>query len=219
MVMLSAELASGIEASSWFQDSCAPYLLVDADLRIRAVNPAYEQATTQPRSRLINKQLFDAFPDNPADPTADGVANLSSSLERVFRTGARHWMGLQRYDVPDRWEPGSFVYKVWVPVNSPVKDGGRTVGVLHHVQDVTAVLSRTEQATSVASRLAELQAAADALWRQFPDLPREAVLGALTHSLCVVVGTLGYPVLERAQALARLRLEIRAGHPALDGTL
>jgi len=215
--MLSAGLASKIEASSWFKANWAPYLLVDADLRIRGVNPAYERATAHARSWLVGERLFDVFPDNPADPAADGVANLSSSLERVFRTGARHWMGVQRYDVPDPYVPGSFVYKVWAPVNSPVKDGGRTVAVLHHVQDVTAVLSRADEDTTAASRLTGLQAATDALWRQFPDVPREAVLGVLTHSQRVVIETLGAPDLERASALARLRLEARTGHPPLAG--
>jgi hypothetical protein len=215
--MLSPGLVAKIEASSWFQVSWAPYLLVDTDLRIRGVNPAYEQATAHPRSWLVGERLFDVFPDNPADPAADGVANLSSSLELVFRTGARHWMGLQRYDVPDPYDPGSFVYKVWAPVNSPVKDGGRTVAVLHHVQDVTAVLSRADEDTTVESRLTELQATTDALGRQFPDLPREAVLGTLTHSQRVIIETLGFPDLEQAQALARLRLETRTGHPPLDG--
>jgi hypothetical protein len=217
MAMLSAGLASAIEGSPWFQAASGPYLLVDTDLRIRGVNPAYERATAHPRSRLIGEQLFDVFPDNPDDPAADGVAKLSGSLELVFRTGVRHWMGVQRYDVPDLHERGSFVYKVWVPVNSPVKDGGKTVAALHHVRDVTAVLSRADRGTAVEARLAGLQAAADALGRQFPDVPREVVLGTLTHSQLVMIETLGFPDLDRAQGLARLRLEASSGYPALDG--
>lgn len=215
--MLSAALVDRIETSGWFRASSAPYLLVDGDRRIRAVNTAYEQATAHPRRHLVGERLFDVFPDNPAAPAADGVANLSRSLDRVFSRGSRHWMGVQRYDVPDLRERGSFIYKVWAPVNSPVKDGGRTVAVLHHVKDVTAVLDRADEGTATPSGLDNLQVATDALWRQFPDVPREAVLGILTHSQRVVIETLGAPDAERAEELARLRLETQAGHPPLPG--
>ena len=106
--MLSPGLVAQIEQSPWFQAPWAPYLLVDADLRIRAVNRAYEQATAHPRAWLAGERLFEVFPDNPADPVADGVANLSKSLEFVFRRGTRHWMGVQRYDVPDLADRGAF---------------------------------------------------------------------------------------------------------------
>ncbi|HWS92104.1 MAG TPA: hypothetical protein VN306_06265 [Mycobacterium sp.] len=54
------------------------------------------------------------------------------------------------------------------------------------------------------------------LGRQFPGLPPEAVLSVLTHSHSVVMETHGAPDFEQAQALAKLRLETRAGHPAGD---
>ena len=47
-------------------------------------------------------------------------------------------MGVQRYDIPDA--AGSFRMETWSPVNPPLVDGdGRIVGVLHHVEDITAV--------------------------------------------------------------------------------
>jgi hypothetical protein len=213
--VLSVGQASAIEESAWFQAKWAPYLLVDADLRIRAVNTAYERASEQPRERLVGELLFDAFPDNPADPGADRMANLSSSLELVFRLGAPHWMGVQRYDVPDRQNPGEFIYKVWTPVNFPIKDDGKTVAVPHHVQNVTRAVPPAPGQVA-APGLAEVRQAADALGRQFPELPGETVLGVLTHSHSVVMETLGAPDAERAEVLAKLRLEARAGHPLDD---
>jgi hypothetical protein len=211
--MLSARQASAIEESAWFQTTWAPYLLADADLRIRVVNTAYQHVSAHPRDCLIGRLLFDVFPDNPADPGADGVANLSRSLELVFRRGTRHWMGVQRYDAPDRQNPGEFIYKVWTPVNSPIKDDGRTIAVLHYVQDVTRVVPLVPR--QIASpELAALRNAADVLGRQFPEPPAEAVLGVLTHSHSVVMETFGAPDSERAEALAKLRLEARARHPA-----
>ncbi|BBX63471.1 hypothetical protein MSAS_26450 [Mycobacterium saskatchewanense] len=210
--MLSAGQVSAIEETAWFRTKLAPNLLVDRDLRIRAVNPAYEQVTAHPRDALIGRLLFDAFPDNPADPHADGVAKASASMESVFRRGARHWMGVQRYDIPDRQTPGEFVYRVWTPVNSPIHDDGKTVAVLHQVQDVTRVVPQPP--ASASAKLAQLRAAAEVLGRQFPELPGEAVLSVLTHSHSVVEERSGAPDFEQVVALARLRLESRAGHPA-----
>ncbi|OBF49666.1 hypothetical protein A5756_23460 [Mycobacterium sp. 852002-53434_SCH5985345] len=211
--MLSASRVSAIEESAWFQSKWAPYLLTDADLRIRAVNPACERVSGHPREGLLGHQMFDVFPDNPRDPEADGVANASASLELVLRRGIRHWLGVQRYDIPDWRNPGEFVYKVWTPVNSPIKEGKKTVAVLQHAQDITRVLppAPTDRAYP---KLLELRSAAEVLGRQFPDLPLEAVLSVLAHSHSVIMESAGVEDLKRAEALAKLRLETHAGHPA-----
>lgn len=213
--MLSAHRVSTIEDAAWFQAMWAPYLVADADLRIRAVNAACERVSGHPRESLIGEALFDVFPDNPANPEADGVANASASLESVFRRGTRHWMGVQRYDVPDRDHPGEFIYKVWTPVNSPIKEGKKTVAVLNHSQDVTRVVPPAP-ARLAYPHLTELRNAAAALARQFPDLPPETVLGVLAHSHSVVMEKSGTQDFERAEALAKLRLEAHAGHPAVE---
>ncbi|OBB69855.1 PAS domain-containing protein [Mycobacterium sp. 852014-50255_SCH5639931] len=211
--MLSASRVSAIEESAWFQSKWAPYLLTDADLRIRAVNPACERVSGHPREGLLGYQLFDVFPDNPGDPEADGVANASASLELVLRRGIRHWLGVQRYDIPDWRNPGEFVYKVWTPVNSPIKEGKKTVAVLQHAQDVTRVVPPAP-ADRAYPKLFELRSAAEVLGRQFPDLPSEAVLSVLAHSHSVIMESAGVQDFKRAEALAKLRLETHAGHAA-----
>lgn len=127
-----------VESSAWFQAADKPYLLVDGELRIDAVNAAYEAATGQPSDSLIGEWIFETLPDSPADPHG-GAANLSASFEHVLRHGLRHWMGIQRYDVPGSDE-GGFVYEQWVPVNSPLVHDGRVVGAIHHVEDVTDIV-------------------------------------------------------------------------------
>jgi hypothetical protein len=211
--MLSAGRVSVIEKSAWFQTGWAPYLLADTDLRIRAVNPAYERVSGRPRDSMLGEALFDVFPDNPAEPASDGAARVADSLERVFRRGARHWMGVLRYDSPHWQKPGAFTYKVWTPINSPIKEDGKTVAVLHHVQDVTRVVPREPEHVAY-PELSELWGAAEVLRRQFPDLPAEAVLSVLAHSHSVVLENSGAQDFERAETLARLRLETQAGHPA-----
>lgn len=213
--MLSARQAAEIENSAWFQTRWAPYALIDADLRIRSVNAAFERASAHPRDAMIGRPLFEVFPDNPADVEADGVANLADSLEKTFRRGAQHWMGVQRYDVPDRQRPGEFLYRVWMPVNSPIRDGRKTIAALHHSQDISRVVPPAASRRCFPGT-AEFRNTADSLGRQFPGLPAEVVLGVLTHSHSVLMETLGAPDLEQAGHLARLRLEARAGHPALE---
>ncbi|MBV9831333.1 MAG: PAS domain-containing protein, partial [Marmoricola sp.] len=126
-----------------FRASAAPYLLLDTEFRIRAVNPSYERATLQVASQLLGAPMFEVFPDNPAVPEARGVQRLGESFERALVSGAADRMALQRYDVRDPGT-GGFVHKSWLPRNSPLRDpDGRTVGVLHHVEDVTQLLGTT----------------------------------------------------------------------------
>jgi two-component system, response regulator / RNA-binding antiterminator len=128
-----------------FVASAAPYLVLDRELCIRAVNPAYERATLQPAAALLGCNVFDAFPDNPTTPESRSVANLTRSLETVLRRSRRDRMAVQRYDVPSPKRDGTFIRKVWSPTNSPLPDAdGRTVGVLHHVEDVTASVGTSE---------------------------------------------------------------------------
>jgi hypothetical protein len=124
-----------------FVDATTPQLLLDESFRICAVNDAYLGATGQSRGVLLEAYMFDAFPDNPEVPDATGVRNLGVSLEQVMRTSRSQHMWIQRYDVPDRALGSGFVLKYWSPSNSPVRDdvSGRAVGVVHHVEDVTAI--------------------------------------------------------------------------------
>ncbi|HET6817376.1 MAG TPA: ANTAR domain-containing protein [Mycobacteriales bacterium] len=132
------EAIVAVAAAPVFEATAAPYAILDRQLKIRAVNRAYEAATGHLRSDLLGEEMFVAFPDNPNDPHADGVRRLSASLHHVFTRGTRHYMGVQRYDVRDTDTAGRFRYKVWTPVNSPIRDeAGRCAAVLHHVEDVT----------------------------------------------------------------------------------
>lgn len=124
-----------------FAVTAAPYLLLDAELNIRAVNDAYLRATSRERDELIGEQMFDAFPDNPADVAATGVQNLQASLSRVLRDAAAHQMPIQRYDIAPSGS-AEFIPKIWSPVNSPISDDeGRVVGLLHHVEDITPLIA------------------------------------------------------------------------------
>lgn len=112
-------------------------VLLDRDLRIRAVSRAYELVALREHDELPGQYLFDAFPDNPKDPQADGTAKLASSLETAMRSGDTHKMRLQRYDIRDPATPDEFLPKVWSPINVPLLDHGELLGVVHCVTEVS----------------------------------------------------------------------------------
>lgn len=123
-----------------FDKSEKPYLLLDPGpgLHIIDANDAYATATLIKRGTIVGEKLFDAFPDNPNDPLADGAQNLYASLRIAQERGEVHKMSVQRYDVRDA--AGSFVERHWQPSNMPIFDeNGRLLYLLHHVEDVTPV--------------------------------------------------------------------------------
>ncbi|MGN6606188.1 MAG: PAS domain-containing protein [Jatrophihabitans sp.] len=135
-----------------FRVSAAPYLLLDVDLRIRAANLAYQQATHHHIADMVGEFMFDVFPDNPATPEARSVERLTASFEGALLRGRPDRMQTQRYDVIDR--DRGFVRKTWLPVNSPIRDAtGKTIGVLHHVEDVTRLVAGTALERSLTAPL------------------------------------------------------------------
>jgi PAS domain-containing protein len=121
--------------ASLFADAPCPFLVLAPDFEIIDGNRAYLDATRRGRDSLVGRQMFDAFPDNPDDPLADGVSNLHRSFESALTSGARHLMALQRYDVRDY--AGRWRLRYWKPANWPVIADGRVLALVHHVVDVT----------------------------------------------------------------------------------
>jgi hypothetical protein len=115
-----------------------PKVLIDRDLVIRAANPAFLRATGHAQDNLLHREVFDAFPDNPDNPDANGVERLGASFEQVLRTGTLHNMVVQRYDILNE-RSGEFTQRHWVPVNSPICADGRVVGIAHQAKDVTVL--------------------------------------------------------------------------------
>ena len=124
---------------------CAPNLnvVLSPELKIVAVTDAYLKATLTTRDEIVGKYLFDAFPDNPADVSANGVSNLRASLERVLSKRAVDAMPVQRYDVRRPLsEGGGFEQRFWKPINTPVFDPqGNVAYIVHRVEDVTDLVA------------------------------------------------------------------------------
>lgn len=122
-----------------FESSPGAYLILSPDFDIVAVSDAYLAATMTKRESIVGRALFEVFPDNPNDPTADGVANLTHSLTEVLRTKKPHTMRVQKYDIPKpEAKGGGFEVRFWRPENSPIlDDDGKVLYITHCVEDVT----------------------------------------------------------------------------------
>lgn len=216
VAVIPEEVVSRIESAAWFRSSWSPYALLDGDLRLSAVNTALQRlANGLPTDRLVGQVATEVFDVNPDDPGADASAVFEYSVEEVLRTGRTSWLGLHRHDLPHPQRPGTFVHRVWLPVQVPVVHDGVVVGVLHHVQDLTAALGVGRPAPGAAFAHTDAMAlAAERLGREFPDTAPEAVLGVLTDSVRVVAGVLREADPVRSAELARLRLEVLTGSPA-----
>ena len=133
---------------------CAPgaYLVVQADenFTIVAVSNNYLQATKTHRETIINKGLFEIFPDNPEDALANGTHHLRASLERVICDKKIDTMPVQKYDIPlPAEEGGGFEKRYWSPINTPiVGENGDIEFILHRVEDVTEYILLKQQKMS-----------------------------------------------------------------------
>ena len=121
-----------------FESSPGLFLALDNTLCIVAVSDAYLHATKTRREDILDKNIFEVFPDNPDDPANEGVRNLNASLHRVLQTRAPDAMPVQKYDIrkPEE-EGGGFETRFWSPLNSPVLNpDGSLAFIIHRVEDI-----------------------------------------------------------------------------------
>ncbi|PKA25112.1 PAS domain-containing sensor histidine kinase [Leptospira meyeri] len=121
------------------------YMLLDLDFRIIDISDAYAKATLIKRENVIGHNIFDVFPDNPNDETADGVRQLKFSLMQVINYKVASTMTLQKYDI--RKPDGSgFEERYWSPRNFPVLDEeGNLLCIVHRAEDVTEFVNLKQQ--------------------------------------------------------------------------
>jgi signal transduction histidine kinase/ActR/RegA family two-component response regulator len=215
-----------------FDAAPTPYLVLTPDLTIVAVNEAYLAATRTRRETLVGQPVFAAFPDNPDDGTADGVANLRRSLETALATGEPDTMALQRYDIP-AGSGGRFEERYWSPINTPVvAEDGRITHLIHRVQDVTEFVRAAGHAPDGAlARLSELEADLFTRAREVQDMNRQlreankelaetgAALRAQQRAKDRFIATLSHelrnPLAAIRAGIELLALDAPADHPAL----
>lgn len=152
-------MSGEIDFQAVFESAPGLYLVLSTQLNIVAVSDAYLRATMTRREEILGRNLFEVFPDNPADPTATGVNNLSASLQSVLTNKTAHIMAIQKYDIrrPDA-EGGGFEERYWSPVNSPVLDkSGEIIYIIHRVEDITDFVRLKERGQEQTRQTQELE--------------------------------------------------------------
>ncbi|MEU8591019.1 SpoIIE family protein phosphatase [Streptomyces sp. NPDC048664] len=163
-----------MDYAALFAATPSPYLVLTPDLVIAEVNQAYLDATNRSREELLGQHIFEAFPDNPQDPDADGVRNLSASLHRVLISRRPDTMALQKYDIPVVGRPGVFEERWWSPVNTPILDeNGGVAWIINRVEDVTAYMqTHARDGWSPSKQLTEREALEAELYARARELQR-----------------------------------------------
>jgi PAS domain S-box-containing protein len=143
-----------------FEQSPSLYMVLDPTLRIVAASDAYLKATLTCREEIIGRHVFDVFPDNPEDPSADAaVPKALASFNRVLQTRKPDVQGLQRHDVRKREsEGGGFEVRYWSAVNSPVLNpDGSLAYILHRVENITEFVLLKQQGAEQSKLTDELR--------------------------------------------------------------
>ncbi|MFE4703472.1 PP2C family protein-serine/threonine phosphatase [Streptomyces sp. NPDC056738] len=147
-------------------------MVLGPDLVLADINEAACQVTGRTREDLLGRYLFDAFPDNPADPDADGVRNLHASLRRVLRSKERDTMAPMKYDIPVAGRPGVFEERWWSAINTPVLGpDGQVEWILHRGEDVTSFI-RSHARLGEGGALSDVEAREVELYARALELKR-----------------------------------------------
>jgi signal transduction histidine kinase/ActR/RegA family two-component response regulator len=177
-----------------FETAPGLYLALDPAFRIVAATDAYLDATMTKREDIVGRNIFDAFPDNPDDPEATGVANLRASLERVRDRCVPDTMAVQKYDIrrPEA-QGGGFDVRYWSPRNSPVLDDYKRIKyIIHRVEDVTEFVRlqqrEGEQEREIIRRAQELQRANEKL--RAANSAKNEFLSRMSHELRSPLGAI-----------------------------
>lgn len=126
----------------------SPHMIVDGELAIVAVNPAYEGATGRLRDELLGRALFDCFPNEGPERT-----RLEASIRRVLESGRSDTLAFIEYEIPISSNAADgFEKRYWSAVHSPLcDDAGRVILVLQNTVDITELVRLRTAAGSPAS--------------------------------------------------------------------
>ncbi len=121
-----------------------------------AATKARLASTGSTLEETIGRGLFELFPDNPDDATANATANLRASLERVLATRAADTMAVQKYDIP--LPDGGFEARYWSPRNIPILSAAGAIRyILHRAVDVTDIARADEAGQELRGRTRDME--------------------------------------------------------------
>jgi PAS domain-containing protein len=116
-----------------FQQMPGLCLILDTAFNIIAQNDEHARVT---ETQAVGHNLFAAFPDNPNDSGAVGLAKLRQSLLKVMKTRQADILPMLRYDFkPAR---GPYRIRYWSVTNAPILgEDGYVRWILIRAEDVT----------------------------------------------------------------------------------
>lgn len=203
---------SDVDFRLLFESAPGLYLVLTPAFQVVAVSDSYLRATMTNRAEILNRSIFDVFPDNPDDLHATGVRNLRDSLKRVVELKTADAMAVQKYDIrrPES-VGGGFEERYWSPVNYPVFSANKDViFIIHRVEDVTEFIRMKQRGVENERLLIQMS-------DQNSQMDQEVFLRAqeiqeVNRQLRDAKGQLEERVRDRTEELARandaLRMEI-----------
>jgi PAS domain-containing protein len=119
-------------------------LVLDIAFNIVAQNDEHARVTQQ---QSVGHNLFAAFPDNPDDSGAIGLAQMRQSLLKVLKTREADVLPMLRYD----FKPARGPYRKghWSVVNAPILgEDGYVRWIIIRAEDVSELVELRERAES-----------------------------------------------------------------------
>ena len=121
-------------------------LVLDPSFRIVAQNADHAYATLSVGKNVVGKGLFEIFPDNPGDSSANGVSAVRQSLLNVLKTREPDVMPIVRYDVKPPM--GGYEIKYWAITNTPILGSdGFVQWIINRADDVTELVELRMKST------------------------------------------------------------------------
>jgi len=127
-----------------FQHMPGLCLVLDPAFIIVAQNEEHARATQTEDGRIVGQHVFAAFPDNPDDSGAMGVARLRDSLLKVMKTRQPDHLPMLRYDVKPA--VGRYETRYWSVTNIPLLGAdGYVQWILIRAEDMTELAGQRRQ--------------------------------------------------------------------------
>ena len=113
-------------------------LILDPSFVIVAQNEEHLRAT---QASVVGQMVFAAFPDNPEDSGASGVAKIRASLLKVLKTREADTLPMLRYDVKPPF--GRFETRYWSVTSVPILgEDGYVRWILIRAEEMTELVDQ-----------------------------------------------------------------------------
>jgi len=122
-----------------FEQTSELLVVIDTHFAIMAASDSFLKATTTVRENIVGRDIFEVFPDNPDDKTANGESIIRASFNWVIKNKTKDALPVVKYDIPKpESEGGGFDVKYWQATNSPILDEKNNVKyIVQRAEDVT----------------------------------------------------------------------------------